>query len=100
MEVGFHGFSWLQRLVFHGFSRFQVDFLCFLWFLMGQGWFFMVFMVFHGFSWFQVGFSWFFMVPGQLEPPVSNEKVGVTKNEHFLELCQEQASNIFAIYLS
>ena len=60
-------------------------------------------LVFHGPGWFFMvpgWISWFFMVPGQLEPPVSNEKVGVTKNEHFLELCQEQASNIFAIYLS
>ena len=26
---------------------------------------------------------------GQLEPPASDEKVSVTKNEHFLKLCQE-----------
>ena len=77
--MGFYGF-YGSKLVFHG-----------------TGW---IFMFFYGFPWSRVGFSWFFMVPGQLEPPVSNEKVGVTKNEHFLELCQEQASNIFAIYLS
>ena len=42
----FHG----SRLVFHGFSWFQVGF--------------------HGFSWFQVGFSWFFskMYPLKLYP--------------------------------
>ena len=64
-------------------------------------------MFFYGFPWSRLvfvvpgWFSWFFMVPGQLEPPVSNEKVGVTKNEYFLKLSQEQASyNIFAIYLS
>ena len=96
----FHGFSWFQV----GFSWFPMDFHDFSWLQVGFSWYRVDFHVFLWFSMGQVGFhgfSWFFMVPGQLEPPVSNEKVGVTKNEHFLKLSQEQARyNIFAIYLS
>ena len=94
--MGFYGF-YGSRLVFHGSRRIFMIFHGSKLVFHGTGW---IFMFFFGFPWSRVGFSWFFMVPGQLEPPVSNEKVGVTKNEHFLELCQEQASNIFAIYLS
>ena len=67
----FHGFSWFQvgfhssrtvfivfhgsRLFFHGFSWFVMVFHGFSWFYMVPGWFF------HVFSWFFMVSGWFFI---------------------------------------